>query len=87
MSTWSALNSPGVVKLFGAVREGPYVTLFMDLKTGCLAQLLRERGSLPEELALRYLCQLLGALEHLHHRHVLHLDVKGMLTTPFALPP
>ncbi|XP_041717148.2 mitogen-activated protein kinase kinase kinase 14 [Coregonus clupeaformis] len=76
VSTWSALNSPGVVKLFGAVREGPYVTLFMDLKTGCLAQLLRERGSLPEELALRYLCQLLGALEHLHHRHVLHLDVK-----------
>ncbi|XP_020310070.1 uncharacterized protein LOC109865966 [Oncorhynchus kisutch] len=76
VSTWSALNAPGIVKLFGAVREGPYVTLFMDLKTGCLAQLLRERGSLPEELALRYLCQLLGALEHLHHRHVLHLDVK-----------
>ncbi|KAL0984193.1 hypothetical protein UPYG_G00138340 [Umbra pygmaea] len=76
VSTWSALKSPGVVKLFGAVREGPYITLFMDLKTACLAQLLRERGSFPEQLALYYLVQLLGALEHLHHRHVLHLDVK-----------
>ncbi|XP_012989326.3 mitogen-activated protein kinase kinase kinase 14 isoform X2 [Esox lucius] len=76
VSTWSALNSPGVVKLFGAVREGPYITLFMDLKTGCLAQLLREKGHLPEETALYYFFQLLGALEHLHHRKVLHLDVK-----------
>ncbi|KAJ7987704.1 hypothetical protein DPEC_G00329250 [Dallia pectoralis] len=76
VSTWSALNSRGIVKLFGAVREGPYVTLFMDLKSGCLAQLLRERGQFPEEMALYYLFNVLGALEHLHHRNVLHLDVK-----------
>ncbi|XP_046888174.1 mitogen-activated protein kinase kinase kinase 14 isoform X1 [Hypomesus transpacificus] len=76
VSTWIALDSPRVVELFGAVREGMNITLFMDLKPGCLAHLLRERGSLPENLALHYLHQLLGALEHLHHRHVLHLDVK-----------
>lgn len=33
--------------------------------------------SLPEDLALHYLHQSLGALEHLHRRKVLHLDVKG----------
>ncbi|XP_056152682.1 mitogen-activated protein kinase kinase kinase 14 [Lampris incognitus] len=76
VSTWSALNSPRVVELFGAVREGLNVILFMDLKPGCLAQLVKERGSLPEDLALHYLCQILGALEHLHQRWVLHLDVK-----------
>ncbi|KAM3592702.1 uncharacterized protein V6R79_023785 [Siganus canaliculatus] len=76
VQTWSALDSPRVVELFGAVREGPSVVLFMDLKPACLAQLLRRMNSLPEDLALHYLHQTLGALEHLHHRKVLHLDVK-----------
>ncbi|KAK1881393.1 Mitogen-activated protein kinase kinase kinase 14 [Dissostichus eleginoides] len=76
VSTWSALNSPRVVELFGAVREGPNIVLFMDLKPACLAQLLKEMNSLPEDLSLHYLHQTLGALEHLHHRKVLHLDVK-----------
>ncbi|XP_047464070.1 uncharacterized protein LOC125021920 isoform X2 [Mugil cephalus] len=76
VSTWSALNSPRVVELFGVVMEGPNVVLFMDLKPACLAQLLKDMTCLPEDLALHYLHQSLGALEHLHHRKVLHLDVK-----------
>lgn len=32
--TWSTLRSPRVVELFGVVREGLYVFLFMDLKSG-----------------------------------------------------
>ena len=48
------------------------------MSAGCLAQLVRDRSSLPEDLALHYLCQLLGALDHLHLRHVLHLDIKGI---------
>ncbi|XP_034049999.1 uncharacterized protein LOC117531074 [Thalassophryne amazonica] len=76
LSTWSALDSPRVVELFGAVREGPNIVLFMDLKPACLAQLLKEMNTLPEDLALHYLHQALGALEHLHCRQVLHLDVK-----------
>ncbi|XP_028332115.1 mitogen-activated protein kinase kinase kinase 14 [Gouania willdenowi] len=76
VSTWSALNSPRVVELFGVVREGVNVVLFMDLKPACLGQLLRDMSSLPEDLALHYLHQTLGALEHLHDRRVIHLDVK-----------
>lgn len=34
VSTWSALDSARVVELFGAVREGLNVVLFMDLKPG-----------------------------------------------------
>lgn len=106
MNTWSALDSARVVELFGAVREGLNIVLFMDLKPGelfietagqidfklsvsfyitsvptfsaCLAQLLRETSSLPEDLALHYLHQTLGALEHLHRRQIVHLDVKGL---------
>ncbi|KAG9350173.1 hypothetical protein JZ751_026526 [Albula glossodonta] len=77
VGSWSALKSPRVVELFGAVREGPNVILFMDLKSGSVGQLLKERGRLPEDLSLHYLCQVLGALEYLHSRRVLHMDIKG----------
>ncbi|KAI4887452.1 hypothetical protein NFI96_017432 [Prochilodus magdalenae] len=76
VGTWSRLDSPRVLQLYGAVREGLNVVLFMDLKTGSLAQLLKARGSLPEDLALYYHSQVLQALEHLHSRQVIHLDVK-----------
>ncbi|XP_043082218.1 uncharacterized protein LOC122329739 [Puntigrus tetrazona] len=76
VETWSRMESPRVLQLFGAVREGPNVILFMDLKRGSLAQLLRVKGRLSEELALYYHSQVLQALQHLHSRRVVHLDVK-----------
>ncbi|XP_036447583.1 uncharacterized protein LOC118822540 isoform X2 [Colossoma macropomum] len=76
VGTWSRLDSPHVLQLYGAVREGLNVVLFMDLKTGSLAQLLKARGSLPEDMALYYHSQVLQALEHLHSRQVIHLDIK-----------
>ncbi|XP_060727011.1 uncharacterized protein LOC132846352 isoform X2 [Tachysurus vachellii] len=76
VGTWSRLDSPRVLQLYGAVREGHNVVLFMDLKTGSLAELLKTRGHFPEDLALYYHCQVLQALEHLHSRKVIHLDVK-----------
>ncbi|XP_053727583.1 uncharacterized protein LOC128762962 isoform X2 [Synchiropus splendidus] len=74
--TWSLLDSPRVVQLFGAVRDGLNIVLFMDLKPVCLGQILKELDRLSEDLALHYLHQSLGALEHLHQNGVLHLDVK-----------
>ncbi len=40
VGAWSALRSPRVVELFGVVREGPNVVLFMDHKSGKQASLL-----------------------------------------------
>ncbi|XP_061089232.1 mitogen-activated protein kinase kinase kinase 14 [Conger conger] len=77
VGSWSALKSPWVVELFGVVREGPNVTLFMDLKSGSLGGLLKDRGRLPEDLSLHYLCQVLEALKYLHSRRVLHMDIKA----------
>ncbi|KAK2829638.1 hypothetical protein Q7C36_017628 [Tachysurus vachellii] len=77
VGSWSALQSPHVVELFGFVREGRSVILFMDLKPGTLGQSLAERGRLHEDLSLHYMHQVLGALEHLHKRRILHLDVKA----------
>ncbi|XP_043091056.1 mitogen-activated protein kinase kinase kinase 14 isoform X2 [Puntigrus tetrazona] len=77
VGSWSALQSPQVVELFGVVREGPSIILFMDLKSSSLGQLVEERGRLPEDLSLHYLQQVLGALNHLHKKRVLHLDIKA----------
>ncbi|XP_061783058.1 mitogen-activated protein kinase kinase kinase 14 isoform X2 [Nerophis lumbriciformis] len=76
VTAWSVLDSPGVLRLFGAVREGPNAVLFMDLKPASLAQLMKSAHRLPEDLALHFLHQTLGALQHLHRCKVLHLDVK-----------
>lgn len=77
VGSWSALQSPRVVELFGVVREGLSIILFMDLKSGSIGQLVDERGRLPEDLSLHYLQQVLGALDHLHRKRVLHLDIKA----------
>nr|XP_015217489.1 PREDICTED: mitogen-activated protein kinase kinase kinase 14-like [Lepisosteus oculatus]XP_015217490.1 PREDICTED: mitogen-activated protein kinase kinase kinase 14-like [Lepisosteus oculatus] len=77
VGSWSALNSPQIVQLFGAVREGGFVTLFMDLKSGSVGQLLKERGRFPEDRALHYHSQVLEALVHLEKRRVLHRDIKA----------
>ncbi|XP_051996146.1 mitogen-activated protein kinase kinase kinase 14-like [Xyrauchen texanus] len=77
VGSWSALQSPRVVELFGVVREGPSIILFMELKSSSLGQLVEERGRLPEDLSLHYLQEVLGALDHLHKKRVLHLDIKA----------
>ncbi|XP_059204243.1 mitogen-activated protein kinase kinase kinase 14 [Centropristis striata] len=77
VGAWSALRSPHVVELFGVVREGPYVVLFMDHKSGSLGELIAERGRLPEDLSLHYHFQILTALEYLRKKKVVHLDIKA----------
>ncbi|XP_054464154.1 mitogen-activated protein kinase kinase kinase 14 [Anoplopoma fimbria] len=77
VGAWSALRSPRVVELFGVVREGPNVVLFMDRKFGSLGQLIAERGRLPEDRSLHYHAQILTALEYLHKKKVVHLDIKA----------
>ncbi|KAK9977903.1 hypothetical protein ABG768_019686 [Culter alburnus] len=77
VGSWSALQSPHVVDLFGVVREGLSIILFMDLKSSSLGQLVEERGRLPEDLSLHYLQQVLGALNYIHKKRILHLDIKA----------
>ncbi|XP_006170082.1 mitogen-activated protein kinase kinase kinase 14 isoform X2 [Tupaia chinensis] len=74
----AGLTSPRIVPLYGAVREGPWVNIFMELlEGGSLGQLIKQKGCLPEDRALYYLGQALEGLEYLHTRRVLHGDVKA----------
>ncbi|XP_055512993.1 mitogen-activated protein kinase kinase kinase 14 isoform X1 [Leucoraja erinacea] len=75
---WSKLNSPRVVPLYGGVREGEMITLFMQLiQGGSVAQLIGNKGPLPEGVALYYTGYVLEALEHLHSLGIVHGDVKA----------
>ncbi|XP_068387241.1 mitogen-activated protein kinase kinase kinase 14 isoform X2 [Eschrichtius robustus] len=74
----AGLTSPRIVPLYGAVKEGPWVNIFMELlEGGSLGQLIKQRGCLPEDRALYYLGQALEGLEYLHTRRILHGDVKA----------
>ncbi|EPY89695.1 mitogen-activated protein kinase kinase kinase 14 [Camelus ferus] len=74
----AGLTSPRIVPLYGAVKEGPWVNIFMELlEGGSLGQLIKQKGCLPEDRALYYLGQALEGLEYLHTRRILHGDVKA----------
>ncbi|XP_038634988.1 mitogen-activated protein kinase kinase kinase 14 isoform X1 [Scyliorhinus canicula] len=76
--TWSKLNSPRIVPLYGGIREGEMITLFMQLiQGGSVAQLIVNKGPLPEALTLHYMGHVLEALEHLHSHGIVHGDVKA----------
>ncbi|XP_070779180.1 mitogen-activated protein kinase kinase kinase 14 isoform X2 [Enoplosus armatus] len=87
VGAWSALRSPRVVELFGVVREGPNVVLFMDHKSGSLGQLIAERGRLPEDLSLHYHWQVSTALEYLVKKKVVHLDIKDLKGSETHMAP
>ncbi|XP_025023655.1 mitogen-activated protein kinase kinase kinase 14 isoform X2 [Python bivittatus] len=78
LTTCAGVTHAKVLPLYGAVKEGLWVTIFMKLmEGGSLGQLLKQCGYLPEDRALDYLSQTLEALEYLHAHNVLHGDVKA----------
>ncbi|XP_077169060.1 mitogen-activated protein kinase kinase kinase 14 [Paroedura picta] len=78
LTTSTRLTHARILPLYGAVKEGPWVTIFMELmEGGSLSRLLKQCGSLPENRALDYLAQALDGLAYLHSRKVLHGDVKA----------
>ncbi|XP_077020196.1 mitogen-activated protein kinase kinase kinase 14 [Tamandua tetradactyla] len=78
LMTCAGLTSPRIVPLYGAVKEGPWINIFMELlEGGSLGQLIKQKGCLPEDRALYYLGQALEGLEYLHKRRILHGDVKA----------
>eukprot|EP00079_Xenopus_tropicalis_P010586 XP_002935595.2 PREDICTED: mitogen-activated protein kinase kinase kinase 14 isoform X1 [Xenopus tropicalis] len=72
------VSSPKLVPVYGAVREGPWINVFLKLMTGgSLGQLIKINGYLPEDRALYYLGQVLEGLTHLHAKSLVHGDIKA----------
>ncbi|XP_038609698.1 mitogen-activated protein kinase kinase kinase 14 [Tachyglossus aculeatus] len=78
LTACAGMTSPKLVPLYGAVKEGSCINIFMELMDGgSLGQLIKQKGRLPEDRALYYLGQTLEGLEYLHARRILHGDVKA----------
>jgi serine/threonine protein kinase len=71
------LAHPGLVRGFGAVREGPYPHLVLEHVEGpSLGKLVRRHGALSLDQLLPLSLQLTAALQYLAAEGVAHLDVK-----------
>ncbi|KIM25538.1 hypothetical protein M408DRAFT_26090 [Serendipita vermifera MAFF 305830] len=70
-------DSPFVVKLYFTFQSKDNLYFVMDyLNGGDCAALIRALGSLPEELVLRYVAEILLGLEFLHEKGIAHRDMR-----------
>ena len=71
------MNHPNIVRVTDKFEENGTAYYVMDYVEGnSLAGLLAERGPLPEDEAIGYIRQAASALDYVHNRNRLHLDVK-----------
>ena len=71
------LQHPGIVKVSDVFEENGTAYYVMDYIEGSsLQEMVKSRGRLPEQLALKYISQVAAALKYVHAHGRLHLDIK-----------
>ena len=85
------LDHPHCLKMFGWVREGETMKIYLELLKGPeIKQVLDARGAFEEEEARVVTTQMADALMYLHSKEIIHRDVKAenvMLLEPLAVRP
>ena len=73
----AALNHPNIVRVIDVFEENETAYYVMEyLSENSLSQLVKKQGRIPQDEALKYIGQIASALEYIHARNMLHLDVK-----------
>ncbi len=71
------LGHPNVVNLIDSGMAGGISYIAIEYVDGpTLKELIAQKGSIPQEEAVRYTLQILAALSHAHQRGIIHRDVK-----------
>ena len=71
------LDHPNIVRVIEVFEEnGTYYYLMENLPGGSLTDKVKAEGPLPEALALGYIRQVASALDYIHGKQMVHLDVK-----------
>ena len=73
----ASLKHPHIISIHDVFEDNGTAYYVMEyLDHGSLADLVKQRGRLPEADALRYIRQIADALRYIHARKMSHLDVK-----------
>ena len=71
------LKHPNIVNIIDVFEENGTAYYVMDfIEGGSLAEKVQREGSLPENVAKRYILQIADALDYIHQQYMNHLDVK-----------
>lgn len=71
------LNHPNIVRIIDVFEENETAYYVMEyLSDNSLSRLVKYNGRLPQDQTLKYIEQIASALEYIHDRNMLHLDVK-----------
>ena len=75
--TIASFTSSNIVNVFDVFEENGTAYYVMEhLEGKSLKRLVDENGTLPEEVAVKYIRQVCNALKEVHENNMLHLDVK-----------
>ena len=75
--TISTLNHPHIIRIYDIFKENNTAYYVMEYIEGeSLAELVKQRGALPEDMAVDYIKQVASALDFVHQHSINHLDVK-----------
>ncbi|NDJ74988.1 MAG: serine/threonine protein kinase [Chloroflexi bacterium] len=83
------LSHPNIVRLLDAFRDGDFEYIVMEyVYGGSLFERLNREGRLPLQQAIAIAQRLASALDHAHHRDIIHRDVKpsNTMLTPDLAP-
>ncbi|KRY13917.1 Aurora/IPL1-related protein kinase 2, partial [Trichinella patagoniensis] len=73
----SKLDHPNIIKCYNAFFVDKYLVFVLELApNGSLSKHLKNGVPLTEEVALRYMHQIVSALQYLHSKGYIHRDVK-----------
>ena len=75
--TLAVLKHPNIIRVFDVFEDNGTAYYVMDYIEGNnLSDIVEGKGRLSEPLALKYIRQVANALDYLHQKKLLHLDVK-----------
>ncbi len=75
--TIAAIDHPNIIHIFDAFEDNGTAYYVMEYIEGVsLSSVVKMHGAMSESMAVDYIRQVAAALEYIHNRQIMHLDVK-----------
>ena len=75
--TIASLNHRNIIQIYDSFEENGTAYYVMEYIDGVsLSSIVKERGAMSEAMAVDYIRQVAAALDYIHNRQIMHLDIK-----------